>query len=175
MRNYLWRLLEYLEKLESQVYEVVVKGEKKVEFWVGRLSNDMKMQYFLAGELSNAALFFSTCANVSTNDKHDKTKRFGWDKEYQKRLEDAELAKMKKAELEKDVLETIKRSVYRAWPYAGVLLRPGERRIWPTQEVKINAIRLPMVSKLTCFVRISTNFDKIRRALPRTFADPRFL
>ena len=38
--------------------------KRKVEFNVTQLPNDMKMLSYLAGELSNAATYFSTFANV---------------------------------------------------------------------------------------------------------------
>ena len=52
-----------------QIHVIEVAGSlHKVEFKVGELPNDMKMIAFLAGELNNAATWFSTFANVSTND-----------------------------------------------------------------------------------------------------------
>ena len=38
-----------------------------VKFKISELPNDMKMLAFLGGELSNAATYFSTFANVSTH------------------------------------------------------------------------------------------------------------
>ena len=55
-----------LDILENSVFDVLVKGTKrKVEFKVTQLPNDMKMLSYLAGELSNAATYFSNFANVS--------------------------------------------------------------------------------------------------------------
>ena len=58
----------------------------------------MKMLAFLGGELSNAALYFTTFANVNKKDCNDMTKSFSLDGskswkpfDYEKRLSDAAL------------------------------------------------------------------------------------
>ena len=78
VRNYVYRLVSDLEHLESTVFQVKVDGVmRKVEFRVGELPNDMKFLYFLAGEISNNARFFSTFATVRRDDLHSKVKKFG--------------------------------------------------------------------------------------------------
>ena len=42
-----------------------------IELKVELLPNDMKMLAFLGGELTNAAYFFTTVANVNRDDKND--------------------------------------------------------------------------------------------------------
>ena len=49
------------------------------QFKLCELPNDMKMLCFLGGELSNAAKYFTTFANVSSDNKMDYTKKFGVD------------------------------------------------------------------------------------------------
>ena len=59
----------------------------------------MKMLAFLAGELSNAAYYLSTFANVNKEESNDVTKSFGVDWkpfDYSKRLKDAKLVDIKK-------------------------------------------------------------------------------
>ena len=75
----------------------------KVEFTVGELPNDMKMLSFLAGELSNAATYFLTFANVCQQESNDYKKSFGQSEKdywkpwsYEKRLADAQKVKEKK-------------------------------------------------------------------------------
>ena len=89
---YVRKLVMDLLYLEDNVF--VIDG-LKVEFCVGELPNDMKMLAFLGGELSNAATYFSTFANVSQTDRNNFKKSFGlneknewrpWD--YEKRLSD---------------------------------------------------------------------------------------
>ena len=101
------------------MFNVTVNGvAKKVEFRVGELPNDMKFLYFLAGELSNNAAYFSTFADVNNEDLHSKVKKFGLDADsdwkpwcYHKRLNDAKLAAAKKAlEAERDVTEETRRN-----------------------------------------------------------------
>lgn len=48
-----------------------------MSFHFEELPNDMKMLAMLGGELSNSATFFSTFANVSTNDCTDLRGTFG--------------------------------------------------------------------------------------------------
>ena len=60
--------------------------------------DDMKMLAFLAGELSNAAYYFSTFTNVNKEESNDVIKSFGVDWkpfDYSKRLKDAKLVDIK--------------------------------------------------------------------------------
>ena len=58
--------------LESNIFEIAThSGIHKVEFKLAELPNDMKMVAFLAGELSNAATYFCTFANVRRNEAND--------------------------------------------------------------------------------------------------------
>ena len=68
------------EYLESKVFYVEVVGAMKpVEFKLCELPNDMKMLCFLGGELSNSAKYFTTFADVSSDDKMDYKKKYGVD------------------------------------------------------------------------------------------------
>ena len=66
VKNYLQMVPEELSEIESKTFSVSVNGKVKlVEFRIAELPNDMKMLAFLAGELSNAATYFSTFGNVT--------------------------------------------------------------------------------------------------------------
>ena len=66
VRRYMLKLLSDLQFLESKVFNIILKDVPyKVEFKLGELPQDMKMLAFLAGELSNAARYFTTFANVN--------------------------------------------------------------------------------------------------------------
>lgn len=89
---YVRQLVVDLSYLEDNVFEI---DGLKVEFSAGELPNDMKMLAFLGGELSNAATYFSTFANVSQTDRNDFKKTFGLNQNddwkpwnYEKRLSD---------------------------------------------------------------------------------------
>ena len=81
-------------------------GSVNVEFKLSELPNDMKMLRFLAGELSNAAKYFTTFANVNTDNHRQCDKTYGKDWNLfscDKRLQDSarkktELAKSNNAE-----------------------------------------------------------------------------
>ena len=61
--------------LESKVFLVSVDNENvKVDFNLAELPNDMKMLSFLAGELSNSAKYFTTFADVNSENYRDCTK-----------------------------------------------------------------------------------------------------
>ena len=109
VKRYLKDLVHQLHYLESKVFDIESDdGVIPVEFKVEGLPNDLKMLAFLAGELSNAASYFTTFANVNKNDSNDITKEFSingktyWKPfSYQKRLVDAQQVTQKKKELEK--------------------------------------------------------------------------
>ena len=87
----------------------MVKGTKrKVKFKVTELLNDMKVLSYIAGELSNAAAYFSTFANVRYKDCTDFSKFFGVENKhfwkpfpYSKRILNDEKAIQKKESLDK--------------------------------------------------------------------------
>ena len=91
--------------LESKVFSLNVNNNNvNVEFKLCELPNDMKMLCFLAGELSNAAKYFTTFADVNYDNYRDYRKTFGKDWKpfnYQKRLDDSKKVKQKKPDLEK--------------------------------------------------------------------------
>ena len=64
--------------MNSNIFEIAThSGIHKVEFKLAELPNNMKMVAFLAGELSNAATYFCTFANVRRNEANDCKKTFG--------------------------------------------------------------------------------------------------
>ena len=66
VHKYVQATLKKLIEIESKIYTIEVNGSQRlVEFKLAELPNDMKILAFLAGELSNAATYFSTFANVS--------------------------------------------------------------------------------------------------------------
>ena len=69
VRRFLQKCLIDIDDLEKTSFQLDCYGKMvDVKFHVAELPNDMKMLAFLGGELSNAATFFSTFANVSTED-----------------------------------------------------------------------------------------------------------
>ena len=67
VKLFLKELLVEIQKIERSTYSVVCGGETvEVKFVISELPKDMKMLYFLAGELSNSASYFSTFGNVNT-------------------------------------------------------------------------------------------------------------
>ena len=108
VRRYILKLLSDIKFLESKVFNIDLGGQSyKVEFKLGEMPNDMKMLAFLAGELSNAAYYFSTFANVNKKDSNNYSKCIGpnkddwklWD--YDKRLQDSAKVSKKIKDLEK--------------------------------------------------------------------------
>ena len=71
VRRYVKKLAEEINIIESQTYSILAAGSSYlVQFKLELLPNDLKMLAFLAGELSNAAHYFSTFANVTKDDSH---------------------------------------------------------------------------------------------------------
>ena len=109
VRRYISFMLSQLKTLENEVYTVTVPGKEYfIEFKVELLPNDMKMLAFLKGELTNAAYFFTTFANVNKDDTNDISKKFSLKGDfawkpftYEKRIADAAKVASKKAELHK--------------------------------------------------------------------------
>ena len=114
VRRYVLELLSQLKYLESEVFTVEMSGKNiMVEFKVESLPNDLKMLAFLAGELTNAAFYFTTFANVNQNDANDINKQFNIDGSsewepfnYMKRIKDAAKVQNKKAEIAKKKIKT---------------------------------------------------------------------
>ena len=75
-----------------------------MEFSLTELPNDMKMLSFLLGELSNAATYFTTFANVNLDNYRDYEKTFGKDWipfSYDKRISDSKKVAQFKSDLDK--------------------------------------------------------------------------
>ena len=106
--NFFKILIKDIRFLESKVFEITTSDRvRKVEFKLTELPNDMKMLAFLAGELSNAATYFCTFANVKRDEANDYQKTFGeaggnyWKPfTYEKRVQDAIKVEAKKRQLE---------------------------------------------------------------------------
>ena len=105
------RFLDDMRNLEREVNTITVNDKNvKVEFKLNELPNDMKMLCFLAGELSNAATYFTTFANVNRKDAMDIKKSFGTNKTsswktftYESRVEVAKkVEKFKEKNLERN-------------------------------------------------------------------------
>ena len=108
VRRYVLKLFNDIKYLESNVFTTSVIGDEvKIEFCLGELPNDLKMLCFLAGELTNAAHYFSTFANVNKENCKDFSKNIASEKNdwkvfhYQKRINDVKKVSAKKKELEK--------------------------------------------------------------------------
>ena len=115
VRRFILKFMSELKHLESAVFTVNVGGKQHlVEFKLKALPNDMKMLAFLAGELSNAAYYFSTFANVHKANSNDVTLSFSLNEktewkpfEYVKRVNDAKLVQEKKIALSKKKIKYI--------------------------------------------------------------------
>lgn len=59
----------HISEIESKVYKDVVDGVN-ISFTFELVPSDMKWIAFFAGELNNAAHYFSTFANVNADDKN---------------------------------------------------------------------------------------------------------
>ena len=104
VKRFVEKAIEDFIYLESKVFLVSVETENvKVEFKLAEWPNDMKMLSFLAGELSNSAKYFTTFADVNSENYRDYTKSFGihWKPFlYSKRVEDSKKVVKKKQELQ---------------------------------------------------------------------------
>ena len=93
VKFFVLKTIHDIKYLESKAFDIMLgETQHKVEFVLGELPNDMKMLYFLAGELSNSATYFSTFANVTQANSTDIEKKMGYDWvqfNYHKRLSDA--------------------------------------------------------------------------------------
>ena len=104
VKRFVQKAIEDFIYLESRVFLVSVDNvDIKVEFKLAELPNDMKMLSFLAGELSNSAKYFTTFANVNSENYRDYNKSFGIDWTpflYSKRVDDSIKVDKKKLELQ---------------------------------------------------------------------------
>lgn len=76
--RFIKQLMVEIAHVEKQIFPINVNGTVvKVKFCIAELPNDMKMLAFLAGELSNSAKYFSTFANVCTDNYKDISGTFG--------------------------------------------------------------------------------------------------
>ena len=107
VQKYVQATLKELTEIQSKTYTIEVNGSQRLaEFKLAELPNDMKMLAFLAGELSNAATYFSTFANVNQQDSNDISKFISendmkqWQPfTYQKRISDASKVDKKEMKL----------------------------------------------------------------------------
>ena len=119
--KFVCKLIADIKYLESKTFDIECLGRiTKCEFRLRELPNDMKMLCFLAGELSNAATYFSTFGNVTKSDANDLNKEYGKDWKafsFAKRLEDVKkVADFKKNVLSKSTAaEATKRSKLTAY------------------------------------------------------------
>ena len=74
VKKYLNSVCKQIVDLDGRIFEI---NGLQVSFHFEELPNDMKMLAMLGGELSNSATFFSSFANVSTNDCTDLSGTFG--------------------------------------------------------------------------------------------------
>ena len=103
VRHFVKKAIADFIYLESKVFSINTNdGNVNVEFKLSELPNDMKMLCFLAGELSNAAKYFTTFADVNTDNHRQYDKTYGKDWKpfsYDKRLQDSVNVSRKKSEL----------------------------------------------------------------------------
>ena len=112
----------YVQSVYKQIHDLVGKvfeiNGLHVTFQFQEFPNDMKMLAMLAGELSNAATYFSSFANVSQHDLTDLNGKFGYDTtckwkpwSFERRIRVANsVEKFKKALESKKIAEKTKRS-----------------------------------------------------------------
>ena len=74
VKKYLNSVCKQIVDLDGRIFEI---NGLQVSFHFEELPNDMEMLAVLGGELSNSAKFFSSFANVSTNDCIDLSGTFG--------------------------------------------------------------------------------------------------
>ena len=110
VKKYINSLCKQIVDLERRIFEI---NGLHVSFHFEELPNGMKMLDILGGELSNCATFFSTFANVSTNDCKDLRGTFGsspsckWQPwQYGNRIKVVEVVDSFKASLEGKPLST---------------------------------------------------------------------
>lgn len=114
VRKYVQAFCKQVDNVVGKVYGI--EGFH-VTFNIEELPNDMKMLAMLGGELSNAATYFSTFANVSTTDSGDLKGTFGTGNDckwkpwcYNDRISVAKKVADFKAKIEPSLAESTKRS-----------------------------------------------------------------
>ncbi len=81
VQRFVAQLMIEISEIEKQAFPIIVNGTTvTVKFHVAELPNDMKMLAFLGGELSNSAKFFSSFANVSSDNFSTLNGTFGNEK-----------------------------------------------------------------------------------------------
>lgn len=67
--RYISFLLSEIKTIQQETFTIVINATtyNNVKFKISELPNDMKMLAFLAGELNNAARYFSSFADVSSS------------------------------------------------------------------------------------------------------------
>jgi hypothetical protein len=124
VQKFIKMLVADIAVIEQQSFSCTFKtstGEIRnvnVKFQVSELPNDMKMVAFLCGELSNAAKYFSSFANVSSDNANNLKGTFGretkctwqpWN--YERRKKDAKCVESFKKKIQKqNIAESTKRS-----------------------------------------------------------------
>ena len=116
-RRFVRKAISNFIYLESKVFSIRMdSADVNVEFKLCELPNDMKMLCFLAGKLSNSAKYFTTFADVNTDDCRQYDKSYGTDWKpfgYNKGLQDSVKVLKKKSELAKTTnAEATKHSFY---------------------------------------------------------------
>ena len=136
VQRYVQKLTSDSNYVENKTFTISIEEITYfVEFKVQSIPNDMKMLAFLGGELSNAALYFTTFANVNKKDCNDMTKSFSLDGskswkpfDYEKRLSDAALVIAKKKKLStKTMTQSTRRSKLTALFL--LTLKAGKRKL----------------------------------------------
>lgn len=78
VHRFIKMLLADVCDIEKSVMTCSHNGEQgNIKFIIGELPNDMKMLAFLSGELSNSAKFYSSFANICTDNAQDTRGTFG--------------------------------------------------------------------------------------------------
>ena len=81
VQRFIKQLMVEIVEIEKKAFPIYVNETTvDVKFKIAELPNDMKMMAFLAGELSNSAKFFSSFANVSTENCNAIDGTFGKEK-----------------------------------------------------------------------------------------------
>ena len=115
VKQYIQQAMNDFIYLEENVFPIEINGViRNVEFRLAELPNDMKFLCFLAGELKNGAHYFTTFADVNSDNSMKISYSLGVEWKpfpYEKRLSDAKMVsefKLKVAKLK--VTEAVKRT-----------------------------------------------------------------
>jgi len=112
-------LLSDITTIQQETFSIKINNDNfvNVRFKIAELPNDMKMLAFLAGELNNSAKYFSSFADVSSNNQKSLTGTFGREENnlwkpwsYQHRLQVVQKVEaVKKSNATKTITEKTKR------------------------------------------------------------------